>query len=494
MPIGDKNQDMFEINEIKHGIIWRIIEVVGTQFFSFCSFLILTRLLTPEHFGVVALATIFILVSQLILSQGVGEALIQREDIDESYYSSAFWMNFTSAATTALLLTLASDVIADAFSEPRFGPVLRATAPLLLFYAASGILQAKLRRDLKLKAFAVATILATIGGAVIATILALQDYKVWSLVGQQWTFAIISTTMFAIFAAWLPKFFISMDHVGKLFQFSANTIGAAMLRFSLRQVDVLFMGFYLPSRDVGLYFLATRILTTIGQLTYYSIQQVGLPILSRLQENVARHHTAIISIFRMTCLVCLPIFFGLAMTADLIIPLVFGEEWVGSIQPFRILCLFSIFYALSLIAGQVMLSVDQSSTVLRLAALNALVFAAAIAYAAPKGIAATALAAGLANMSMVPLYFFILRRRLGVDLIHLGRDLIPIWTAAFFMAGGVMFARYYALNSLPPLLALILTIVVGAAIYCLTIVLLRRDYADELMTVIAGKNSPGTKP
>lgn len=484
---------MFQVNQIKLGIFWRIVEVVGAEFFAFCSFLILTRLLAPEHFGIIALATILILIAQLILSQGVGEALIQREELDESYFSSALWMNLTLAAVAALVLISSSEIIAKIFSEPQFGPVLRGIAPLLLIYAGSGILQAKLRRDLRLKAFAYASIFATICGAIVAGIMAVWGYGVWSLVGQQWAYAVISTTMFVLAVRWRPKLFVSMEHVHKLATFSFNTIGAAILRFSLRQIDVLFLGFYLPSKQVGLYFLATRILVTVGQLTYYSIQKIGLPVLSRLQNDIPKHHKAMISTFRLTCLVCLPIFFGMAMTADLFIPIVFGEEWLGSIQPFRVLCLFSIFYALSLIANQVMLSVDQSALVLRLSIVNALVFAGAIAIAAPHGIAATALGGGLANMLMLPAYFYMLRRRLKVDLVQLGGDLIPIWSAAFLMVAGLIAARHYALDSLAPHWNLVLSMSLGAIIFCSTILLLRRDFANEFLNIVIGKRLPGSQ-
>ncbi len=480
---------MFQASQIKHGVIWRMVEVAGTQFFSFCSFLILTRLLAPEHFGVIALSTILILIAQLILNEGVGEALIQREDIDVSYFSSALWINIILAGMAASVLILASDAIAAAFSEPRFGPVLRAVAPILLLYAVSGILQAKLRRDLQLKAFAIATILATISGATVAAVMALRGYEVWSLVGQQWAFAIVSTVMFALCAAWLPKFFISMDHVRRLAGFGANTMGSAILRFSLRQIDVLFLGFFLSSKQVGLYFLGTRILSTVGQLTYYSIQKIGLPVLSRLQHDRAKHHAAIISTLTLTCMVCLPIYFGLAMTADLLIPLVFGVEWTGSVQPFQILCLFSIFYAFSLIANQVLLSVDRSAIVLRLSILNALVFVAAVAYAAPMGIAATALAGGVANMAVVPVYLIMIRRHLSVDLVSLGRDVMPIWTAAFVMVGGLLVTRHYLLDSLAAPWALILSILLGAGLFCLVIFLLCRDYADGMITLVLKRNS-----
>lgn len=477
---------MFKQSDIKIGIIWRLIEVVGAEFFAFCSFLVLTRLLAPEHFGIVALATILILVAQLVLFQGVGEALVQIEDIETSWFSSGLWMNVGLASLAALILIAAAPVIATAFSEPRFAPVLRAVAPLLMIYSISGILQSKLRRDLKLKGFAFASIIATLLGAVVAAVMAINGYEVWSLVGQQWTYALTSTSMFILHARWLPDPIIRMAHIKRLAGFGFNTIAAALLRFALRQLDLLFLGIHLPSRQVGLYFLATRILNTVGQLTYYSIQRLGLPVLARLQNDPVRQQAAIISTLRLTCLVCLPIFFGMAMTADLMMPIVFGAEWNGSIQPFRILCLFTIFYALSLIANQILLSAGFASTVFRLSIMNALLFAGAVALAAPHGITATAIAGGAANALCLPVYFYVLRQKLRLDLAHLGVDLMPIWTAAIAMIAAVMAARYTLLNGLDPLLTLGLSILLGVLVFAGVIWLLRRDYVDELTTIVLG--------
>ncbi|MEZ5930912.1 MAG: lipopolysaccharide biosynthesis protein [Alphaproteobacteria bacterium] len=477
---------MFNKKDIKLGIIWRLIEVVGAEFFAFCSFLVLTRLLAPEHFGVVALATILILVAQLVLFQGVGEALVQIEDIRPDWFSSGLWMNVGLAGLAALILITASPLIADLFSEPRFAPVLRAVAPLLLIYSVSGIMQAKLRRDLKLKGYAFASIFATILGAIVAAVMAINGFEVWSLVCQQWVYALTSTTMFVLHARWLPELSVKIDHIKRLAGFSFNTIGAALLRFALRQLDLLFLGVYLPSKQVGLYFLATRILNTVGQLTYYSIQRLGLPILSRLQHDPVRQREAIVSTLRLTCLVCLPIFFGMAMTADLAIPMLFGSNWSGSVAPFRILCLFSIFYALSLIANQILLSAGFASTVFRLSAMNAALFALAVGIASRHGIVATAIAGGIANALCLPVYFYVLRQKLEVDLAHVGSDLLPIWTAASAMVAAVISARYTILNTLSPLLDLVLAIGLGVLVFAGAIWLLRRDYVQELTAVMLG--------
>ncbi|MGI9503247.1 MAG: lipopolysaccharide biosynthesis protein, partial [Geminicoccaceae bacterium] len=483
-----EHEFMFQKIDIKRGILWRLVEVVGAEFFAFCSFLVLTWLLAPEHFGVVALATMFIMVAQLVLYQGIGEALVQKEGIDEAFFSSALWMNTALAALAAAVLTSTSSWIADVFSEPGFAPILRAIAPLLLIYAVSGILQAKLRRDLKLKAFAFASIAATLCGALVAIVMALMDFEAWSLVGRQWVYALISTAMFLTFAAWWPRLSMLWSHFLVLAGFSSNVIGSALLRFGLRQVDLLFLGFHLPAREVGLYFLATRLLNTVGQVTYQSIQKIGLPVLSRLQTDPEKHRAGVISILRLTCMICLPIFLGMVTTADLFIPIMFDAAWNGAIAPFRMQCLFSIFFALSLIANQVLLSAGLAGTVLRLSMINVALFIISVALASPHGITATAAAGGLANMLCLPIYLQTLRQKLDLDLTHLLSELWPTWLAAAVMTTTVLTCRHTALTGFHGGTELTLSILIGTTTYTAVIATLHRWY-DHLSGVTTSLGS-----
>jgi O-antigen/teichoic acid export membrane protein len=483
---------MFQKRDVKRGIFWRLVEVVGAEFLAFCSFLVLTWLLAPEHFGVVALATISLMLAQLVLHQGIGEALVQKEGMDDAYFSSALWMNLILASAAALFLISASSWIANVFSEPAFAPVLRAIAPLLLIYAVSGILQAKLRRDLRLKSFALASICATLCGAGVAISMALMNFEAWSLVGRQWTYALVSTTTFLLCAAWWPTLTMLREHVRTLAGFSLNTIGAALLRFGLRQVDLLFLGFHVPAKQVGLYFLATRILNMVGQVTYQSIQKIGLPVLSRMQHDPATHRAGVITILRATCLVCLPIFLGMAVTADLFIPMVFGSDWAGSIPPFRMQSTFIVFFALSLIANQVLLSFGHAGTVLRLSMFNVAVFISAVALAAPHGITMTAFAGGFANMLCLPVYLYSLRWKLEIDLTKLLAELLPIAIAGIAMAGTVLAFRHVTSGILDPRAELGLSVLMGAVTFAAVVFVLRPDIVDEILSLLGHRHEAGT--
>ncbi|MEM8951942.1 MAG: lipopolysaccharide biosynthesis protein, partial [Pseudomonadota bacterium] len=446
------------------------------------------RILAPEHFGIVALATMIILIAQMLLYQGVGEALAQREGIETDHFSSTLWMNIGLASTVALTLIWASEWIAAALSEPEFGPILRAVAPMLLVYAASAVLQAKLRRDLKLKGFALASIFATFCGAAVAASMALMGFEVWSLVGQQWTYASVSTITFLISARWALRLFVSLAHVVELAAFSINTAGAALLRFSLRQADILVLGFFVSAKEIGYYFLASRMLAMAAQLTYHSMEKIALPLLSRLQNDPEELRSAVLMTFRFTCLTCLPIFFGMAAMADMAIPVVFGEEWAGSVQPFQVFCIFSIAYALSLAAKQVLLSLGQASVVFRLSLANAVLFLAAVALAAPYGITAAALAGGVANSLMIPAYCWAAGHRVGLNLSQIGNDQSAIWASMVGMVAAIAIYRHYALADIHSVIAMILSSLFGAIVFCAMMIMLRRDTVEQLWVTFFGQS------
>src|SRR5688572_26698121 len=100
------------------GAFWSAMESWGRQFFSLLVFFLLARLLSPEIFGLTALASIFVAFMQLFLDQGLAQAIIQRKDVSEEHLNTAFWIS----TVIGFLLTIISIVLApfasSFFSEP----------------------------------------------------------------------------------------------------------------------------------------------------------------------------------------------------------------------------------------------------------------------------------------------------------------------------------------------------------------------------------------
>ncbi|MGI9490072.1 MAG: lipopolysaccharide biosynthesis protein [Geminicoccaceae bacterium] len=465
---------------IARGAAWRLVEVMGAEVFAFGAFIISARLLLPTEVGIVAQATLLIMTGQLILHQGLGEALIQSDETGLAHFSSAFWLNLAIGTIACLILIAAADLIGHLLGEPDLPPVLQALAPTLLLFAASGIYQAKLRRELLLRGFAFASVSASFTGGLVAVSLAWTGHGVWSLVAQQWTYAAVSLAIFALSSGWLPTPAIQWSHVRSLGAFGGLATISAFLQFAMRRLDLMILGIFLPSAQVGFFSVANRLMLSAGMLTYYSIQQIGLPVLSRLSHDREAHLLAIGRTLRLVSLFCLPVLVGLALVADIMIPLALGEKWQGSVRPFQALSGFGIFFALSLISGQILLSAGFVGLFVRLSVVNVVMFLTAVTLAAPYGLVEAAIAGGIANMLAVPVYAFALRRTLGLDLVSIALDQWPIWTAVGMMVSVVLIWSHLMSGVVGDVAELAGRVVAGGGTFVVVMLLLSYEDVKEI--------------
>ena len=80
-------------NVIVNGFFWRFAERCGVQLISAVVSILLARILTPDDYGKVALVTVFNNIMYVLLDCGIGTALVQKKEVDELDYSSAFFFS-----------------------------------------------------------------------------------------------------------------------------------------------------------------------------------------------------------------------------------------------------------------------------------------------------------------------------------------------------------------------------------------------------------------
>src|SRR5262249_37222282 len=111
--------------KVAHGLTWTLVETWGSQLLGLVIFIILTNLLSPQDFGLVALAAVFVSLGQLFADQGLGDAVVQRRLLTRMQVDTAFW----AAQATGLLLFAIGFVAAGPVSrlvgEPALEPILQ---------------------------------------------------------------------------------------------------------------------------------------------------------------------------------------------------------------------------------------------------------------------------------------------------------------------------------------------------------------------------------
>ena len=95
---------MAKSNKIYSGIFWVYLENTSAQLISFIVTVVLARLMEPIHYGTIALLTVFIALAQVLVTNGISSALIQKKEADELDYSTMFWFNLVVSIALYFLL------------------------------------------------------------------------------------------------------------------------------------------------------------------------------------------------------------------------------------------------------------------------------------------------------------------------------------------------------------------------------------------------------
>ena len=144
--------------------------------------LILARLLSPDDFGLFAIATVAVGVLMSLTEVGMSQALVHQPQIEEAHYDSAWTVNMLRALCVSAVLLVAAPAIAALFAEPRATNILRLLALKPLLDASASIKIAELMRTLAYRRLAAIGLLAAAVETVVSVLLAIR-FGVWALVG-----------------------------------------------------------------------------------------------------------------------------------------------------------------------------------------------------------------------------------------------------------------------------------------------------------------------
>ena len=76
------------------GLGWSALESILSQGVTFVVGIILARLLSPDEFGTIGVAMIFVALFNKIVDCGFSNALIRKQDVSQEDYSTTFIFNF----------------------------------------------------------------------------------------------------------------------------------------------------------------------------------------------------------------------------------------------------------------------------------------------------------------------------------------------------------------------------------------------------------------
>jgi len=470
---------------VARGLTWTLIDTWGTQILGLIVFAILANLLVPDAFGLVTLAAVFVAFAQLLVDQGLGDALIQRQAVTRSQIDTAFWV----AVLTGVLLTVVGFVlagpIATALRQPLLEQILQALSITFVMAAFTSIQIALLRREMRFKSLAIRKLAAVAGGGIVGVTMAFWGYGAWALVGQQLASAAISVVMLWTVSPWRPGVQVSLDDFRSLFSFGIQVVGGDILNFLSRNVDNLLIGVYLGLTPLGFYAVGYRILDTSQQLLVNFARRLAFPIFARLQDDVDRLRRAYTRFTAAISVVILPGYIGLALVAQEAIVVIFGEKWAASGPVAAVLFLIGPVLTVQLFSGSLMNGVGHPEITFRIrlvtTVVNVVGFFVAVFFF--RDIVAVAAAFVIRGYLVMPLVLLWVRRYAHIGLRdQLGGLRSPL-LATIVMAATVIAVKFALLGRVSPSFLLLAEFATGVITFIAALMVIDRPLVREVVTV-----------
>lgn len=352
-----------------NSIIWTTIKTVLTSFTGPLLLLVKSQYLTRTEFGVMAIINIFIGILNVIENFGFTQAVIQKDEVSKNERSSLFFFEVIFCFVVGGLLVLSAPVFADIFDMPALSPLLSMLSLIVILNGPVILFTSFLEKEFHFKELSIIQIIRE-GTILVATTALLATG--FGLEGVVWG-QIIAVAVMCIMILFVSfrhnllhlKLHFNFLEIKSYITFGLYVSGKQMLTQLTNHADELIIGYFLSAEVLGLYHFAKNILGKLRMLITTSFAKVLFPILSKVKNNTSRLTKTYNNISKYIGIFAFPIFIGIAITAHLFIPVIFGEKWIESIPFFQILSLSFIPYILTAnLATSLLYSVGRPNVVL----------------------------------------------------------------------------------------------------------------------------------
>ncbi|MDJ0843608.1 MOP flippase family protein [Crocosphaera sp.] len=466
------------------GVIWSAIQNWGTQAVSFIVFFVLARLLSPEDFGLVALANVFLAFMSIFLEQGFAQAIIQRQELEAEHLDTAFWTNLGIGLILAIAGFLSSDFVANQFVESNLTPILQCFSVLFIIAALSKIQQAILERKFEYKAIALRWLFGTTIGGVVGIIMAFNGFGVWSLVAQQMVHETVGTIVLWTSSDWRPKFRFSPTHFRHIFSFGISILGFNFISFFNNRVNDFLIGYFLNPVVLGYYTIAYRLLKVMMDLLVKTTTNVALPTFSRLRTDLDKFRQTFYTVTQLTSVIAFPCFFGMAILAPELIKVLFGEKWLPVIPLIQILTVMGLFRSVSFFKSSVIISMGKPTWSLYLKIVGVILNFILFAIAYRWGIIAVTMAYTVRTIIVFPIGQWAVSLLIKTPMATYLSQFISPLLSAIIMSIGLIGIKTLLIEILSPIPLIIICTISGMVIYGVAIRLLAPTIWQELLQLI----------
>lgn len=327
------------MNNLRQGIIYNAIGKYSNVIISFLVQVVLSRLLSPNEFGTVAVVSVFLVFFQLLSDFGIGPAIIQRKDIDKVELNHIFSFSVYFSLALAIIFALLAHPISSFYRNPGLVSVVPLMSFALLFNSLSMVPQNILLKNKEFKLVNFGQIMGSLANGITSVALAFFGFSYYSIIFGNIARAAVQLFFYLRNIQLNFNIRFSFEPLKKIYHFARNQLGFNVINYFSRNLDSILIGRYMSPAELGYYDRAYQ-LTLYPNTVFTSVITSAIqPVYSDFQSNLNKIKQGYLNISLVLSNFGIPLTVFLWFANYDIILFLYGEQWEPSVLAFKILSL-----------------------------------------------------------------------------------------------------------------------------------------------------------
>lgn len=345
--------------DVRTSLYISFAEKYFTTFIQFVSAVLIARLLTPEQIGIFSVAVVIIGFAHMVRDFGVSNFIVQEKHLDTYKIRAAFTVTMLIAWTVALVLLAISPLLASFFEK---GALIQLVAVLSLNFwliPFSSVIFGLLRRSLNFKALFWINTLSTLASSTTGVLMAYFDYGFMSLAWGTVAGSTVTVIACASFKPSTATYKPGLKGIKKVLSFGTKSSVASMAVEVGQNSPDLVIGKLIGFESVGFFSRAMGLATLFNKLIMSAVQSVALPFFADINRSTNKLDSAVAKSINYLLCLAWPFYGFMAIYAEEIILVLYGDQWGESVIITQILCLVFCIRIVPSISSWILIAVGK---------------------------------------------------------------------------------------------------------------------------------------
>lgn len=465
------------------GMIWAFGEQFAAQAVSFILSVILARLLMPDEYGTITMVLVFINIANVFVTNGFGEALVQRKNATDEDFTTVFYCSLAVAVFLYSVLYITAPLIAAFYDSPELALVLRVLSLKLPIASINSIQRAYVQKNMQFKKFFFSTLGGTILSGVLGIFMAYKGFGVWALVAQYMSNSCVATIVMFFTVRWKPKLIFCKSSAKELIKYAWKLTAASLINTVYNELRSLIIGKKYSSSDLAYYNKGNHIPSLAITNINSAISTVIFPAMSQCNNAPNRLKAITRRSMKVAAFVIFPVMGGIIGVGESLIRLLLTEKWIPCVPYLYMACMYWACQPVQTANWQVIKAMGRSDLALRLEIYKKVIGFLLVFVSIPFGV--EAIAASNVLFAIISMLINIIpnKRLINYSIREQMLDLAPSFISSVVMCLVVLEVGNIVL---PDIVLIPVQVAIGIGIYVFCSVLLRNDSFSYILDILKG--------